>query len=87
MESVQSTQGGPEFHYTSIKCRSSSHAKKTETIEIGKTTRGSNKGGSEKIKAGEGHQGGVFPRVVIHTMVVKKKIGKWRVFVDFTDLN
>ena len=38
--------------------------KKTET-EISKTTRGSTKGGSEEIKTGQGHQEGVFPRVVI----------------------
>ena len=28
-----------------------------------------------------------FPKWLSNTMVVKKKIGKWRVCVDFTDLN
>ena len=65
MESVRSAQGGPDFHYTSVECRSSSHDKKTKTKEIGKTTRGSNEGGSEEIKACEDHQRGVFPQVVI----------------------
>ena len=65
MESVQSAQGGPDFHYTSVECRSSSHAKKAETEEIGKTTHGSSEGGSEEIEATLGHKGGVFPQVII----------------------
>ena len=64
MESVWSAQGGPDFHYTSVECRSFSHAKKTETEEIDKTTRGSSEGGNEEIKASKGHQG-VFPQMVI----------------------
>ena len=28
-----------------------------------------------------------FPKLLSNTVVVKKKIGKWRVCVDFTDLN
>ena len=28
-----------------------------------------------------------FPRWLVNTVVVKKKNGKWRVYVDFTDLN
>ena len=28
-----------------------------------------------------------FPKRLTNTMVVKKKNGKWRVYVDFTDLN
>ena len=28
-----------------------------------------------------------FPRWLVNTIVVKKKNGKWRVYVDFTDLN
>ena len=28
-----------------------------------------------------------YPQWLANTVVVKKKIGKWRVFVDFTDLN
>ena len=54
MESVQSAQGGPNFHYTSVECRSSGHAKKAETEEIGKTTHGSSERGSEEIEADTG---------------------------------
>ena len=54
MESVQSAQGGPDFHYTSVECRSSGHVKKAETEETRKTTRGSNEGGSEEIEADTG---------------------------------
>ena len=28
-----------------------------------------------------------FPEWLVNTMVVKEKNGKWRVYVDFTDLN
>ena len=28
-----------------------------------------------------------YPQWLANTVVVKKKIGKWRVYVDFTDLN
>ena len=56
MEFVQSAHGGLDFHYTSVECRSSNQTKKTETEEIGKTTRGSSEGGNEEIKASEGHQ-------------------------------
>ena len=28
-----------------------------------------------------------FPKWLANTVVVKKKNGKWRVYVDFTDLN
>ena len=28
-----------------------------------------------------------YPKWLANTVVVKKKTGKWRVYVDFTDLN
>ena len=72
MESVQSAQGGPNFHYTSVECRSSSHTKKTEIEEV------------KKLKA---IKEVFFREWLSNTVVVKKKIGKWRVCVDFTNLN
>ena len=58
-------EGGPNFHYTSVECRSSSHAEKAKAEEIDKAAHGSSEGGSEEIEASKGHRGGVFPQVVI----------------------
>jgi len=65
MESVQSAGGGLDFHYKSVECRSSGHAKKVKAEEIDKATHGSSEGGSEEIEVSRSHQGGVSPRVVI----------------------
>ena len=65
MESIRNAQGGPEFHYTSIECRSSSHTKKNGNQGDQQNHSWNSEGGSEEIKAGEVRQGGVFPRVVI----------------------
>ena len=65
MEFVQSSWGGPGFHYKLVECRSSGHAEEVETQEVGKTTCGSSEGRSEEIEVGRGYQGGVFPRVVV----------------------
>ena len=41
----------------------------------------------EKLKRSGAIQKVFFPEWQANTMVVKKKNGKWRVYVDFTDLN
>ena len=40
-----------------------------------------------KLKRAGGYQRGFLPEWLANTVVVKKKNGKWRVYVDFTDLN
>ena len=41
----------------------------------------------EKLKQSGAIREVFFPKWLANTMVVKKKNGKWRVYVDFTDLN
>ena len=41
----------------------------------------------EKLKEARAIKEVYYPEWLANTMVVKKKNGKWRVFVDFTDLN
>ena len=81
MESIQSSQGGPDFYYTLVKCIGH------EIQEVDKNTCGSREGGSEEIEANRGYQEVFFPKWLSNMVVVKKKIGKWKVCVDFTDLN
>jgi len=41
----------------------------------------------EKLKQAIAIKELFFPKWLLNTVVVKKKNGKWRVCVDFTDLN
>ena len=41
----------------------------------------------EKLKEARAIKEVYYPEWLANTMVVKKKNGKWRVFVDFMDLN
>ena len=45
------------------------------------------RGGILKLKRAGAIKEVFYPKWLANTVVVKKKIGKWRVFVDFTDLN
>ena len=40
-----------------------------------------------KLKQAEAIKEAFYPQWLVNTVVVKKKTGKWRVCVDFTDLN
>ena len=40
----------------------------------------------QKVKGSQGNKGGFFPEWLTNTTMVKKKNGKWKVCVDFTDL-
>ena len=61
--------------------------KKMETKEINKTTRGTVKEEVKKLKQERSVKEVFFPEWLSNTVVVKKKIGKWRVCVNLTDLN
>ena len=66
---------------------SSGHAEKAKAEKIDKATHRSSEGGSEEIEADGAIKEVFFPEWLSNTMVVKKKNGKWRVCVDFTNLN
>ena len=80
MESIRGAQGGPNLYYTQVKCGSLGLAKKAEAKKISEAICGS----CEEVKR---LKEVFFPEWPSNTVVVKKKNGKWRVCVDFTDLN
>ena len=83
MESIQSTRSQPGFYYAQVKCRPFGPTKEAETDEVRETSCG----GSGETKMVGAIKEVFFPEWLANTVVMKKKNGKWRVCIDFTNLN
>ena len=85
MERLQSLGGGFELHLPSFKCWSISHPQKATALIQSHSD-------AIKEEVRKFKQAGAIKEVfylewLANIVVVKKKSGKWRVCVDFIDLN
>ena len=87
MECLKSSSGGPKLHLPSFKCQPTIVPKKQPPQCSSKKHFDAAKVEEIKLK----HAGAIkevfYPEWLANTVVVKKKSGKWRVCVNFTDLN
>ena len=87
MGCLWNTRPRSKFHLSSSECQSIHHSEKAATSALVQGTCRGCQSEVTKLKQAGAIKEVFYPHWLANTVVVKKKIGKWRVCVDFTNLN
>ena len=87
MKCLRGSGGGSELHLPSFKCWSISHPQKATTSVLIQSHSDAIKEEVRKFKQAGAIEEVFYLEWLANIVVVKKKSGKWRVCVDFIDLN
>ena len=87
MECLRSPHNGSRSHLSSSKCQPGSCPQKQPSQHSSKEHSEAVKEVVLKLKQAEAIKEVFYPEWLANTVMVKKKSGKWRVCVDFKDLN